>query len=234
MGWMTTGPALGTMAWHWPTEGFVRRVLWTAHRLSVLLVLVVGSASGLAAQSLVATASAGTAGAGVAPPFNFQPEYSTARSQNVIPWGIGPYMINNQFEIGHFEPCTRVTGPVTSAGDTYYKQCHGPYEVGKDSGKVFEPNDAPCYRFGDTHGGKVPPNPVTGCDVFFNAIGDLDYDGSPYRADWLSSTTAGPFPSPFLQRQPTTTGGRGAPSGPSPGRSAAIPAAEHAGANAWR
>jgi hypothetical protein len=120
-------------------------------------------------------------------------------------------MINNQFEIGHFEPCTRVTGPVTSTADTFYKRCHGPYEAGKDSGNVFEPNDAPCYRAGDTHGGTVPPNLVTGCDVFFNAIGDLDYDGSPYRADWPSSTTAGRFPSPFLQRQPTTTGGRGYP-----------------------
>jgi hypothetical protein len=43
-------------------------------------------------------------------PFNFQPEYSSARAQNIIPWGIGPYMINDQYEIGHFEPCTSVTG----------------------------------------------------------------------------------------------------------------------------
>ncbi len=42
--------------------------------------------------------------------FNFQPEYSTARARNIIPWGIGPYMINDQYEIGHFEPCTSVTG----------------------------------------------------------------------------------------------------------------------------
>ena len=144
-------------------------------------------------------------------PFNFQPEYSSARAQNVIPWGFGPYMINDQFEIGHFEPCSRVSGPVTSTGDTFYKRCHGPYETGKDSGKVFEANDAPCYRAGDTHGGTVPPNLVTGCAVFLGAIGDLDYDGSPYRADWPRSTTAGRFPSPFLQRQPTTKGGRGYP-----------------------
>src|SRR5215472_9840497 len=43
------------------------RVLWKAHRLSVLVILVVGSALGLAAQSLVATASASAAGAGVRP-----------------------------------------------------------------------------------------------------------------------------------------------------------------------
>jgi hypothetical protein len=49
---------------------------------------------------------------------------------------------------------------------------------------------------------------VTGCDVFFNAIGDLDYDGTSYRANWPDSTTAGPFPTPFLQQQPVTAGGR--------------------------
>ena len=26
---------------------------------------------------------------------------------NVIPWGFGPYMINSEFEVGHFEACTR-------------------------------------------------------------------------------------------------------------------------------
>jgi hypothetical protein len=148
-------------------------------------------------------------------PFNFQPEYSTARPQNIIPWGIGPYMINNEFEIGHFEACRSVTGRATFTSghftDTYYKRCHGPYESARDSAKSFEPNDSPCFRAGDTHGGTVPPNLVTGCAVYFGAIGDLDYDGSPYRADWPDSTAAGPFPTPFLQRQPTTAGGHGYP-----------------------
>jgi hypothetical protein len=144
-------------------------------------------------------------------PFNFEPEYSTARAQNIIPWGIGPYMINNQFEIGHFEPCTTITGPRTltseSFTDTYYKRCHGPYEAGDhDSGATFEPNDSPCYPAGDTHGGTTDPNLVTGCDVFFDAIGDLDYDGNSYRADWPNSLSPGAFPSPFLQRPPTTGG----------------------------
>ncbi len=148
-------------------------------------------------------------------PFNFQPEYSTARPQNIIPWGIGPYMINSEFEIGHFEACRSVTGAATFTmghfSDTYYKRCHGPYEVGKDSAKSYEPNDSPCYRAGDTHGGTVAPNLVTGCAVYFGAIGDLDYDGSPYWPDWPSSTASGRFPSPFLQRQPTTAGGHGYP-----------------------
>jgi hypothetical protein len=143
-------------------------------------------------------------------PFNFQPAYNTARARNIIPWGIGPYMINTEYEIGHWEPCTSVSGPaVFTAGsfkDTYYKTCKSPYETSPDSGKAFEPNDAPCFKKGDTHGGTVPPNLVTGCDVFFNAIGDLDYDGSPYWADWPHSLKAGPFPTPFLQQEPTSGG----------------------------
>ena len=143
-------------------------------------------------------------------PFSFQPEYSTARAQNIIPWGIGPYMINTEYEIGHWEACTTVTGAATdtigSFSDTYYKHCHGPYEQAADSGSSFEPNDAPCYPQGDTHNGTVAPNLVTGCDVFFDAIGDLDYDGQPYYADWPDSPTAGIFPSSFLQHEPTTGG----------------------------
>ena len=145
--------------------------------------------------------------------FNFQPEYNTARAANIIPWGIGPYMINDQYEIGHFEPCTKVTGAATlSLGkhhtDTYYKHCAGPYEVGKDTPKAgLEPNDAPCYRFGDRHTGLAAPNQVTGCAVYLDAIGDLDYDGTPYRADWPNSVTPDRYPSSFLQQQPTTVGG---------------------------
>jgi hypothetical protein len=145
-------------------------------------------------------------------PFNFQPEYATARAQNIIPWGIGPYMINTQYEIGHWEACTKVTGPATftqgSFTDTYFNHCQGPYESSADGGNSNEPNDSPCYTQGDTHGGTVAPNLVTGCDVFFGAIGDLDYDGQPYYPDWPNSATAGTFPSPFMQQQPTTGGQR--------------------------
>jgi hypothetical protein len=145
-------------------------------------------------------------------PFNFQPEYSSARARNLLPWGIGPYMINSQFEIGHFEPCTSVHGKGTltvgSFTDTFFNNCAGPYESAKDTTNPLEPNDSPCFRFGDRHGGTAAPNLVTGCDVFDGAIGDLDYDGTPYRADWPNSTTPDSFPSPFLQQQPTTVGGR--------------------------
>ena len=143
--------------------------------------------------------------------FNFQPEYSSARARNVIPWGFGPYMINSQFEIGHFEPCTSVSGKGTSKvgsfTDTFFKHCAGPYESTKDTTNSFEPDDSPCFRSGDTHGGKAAPNLVTGCAVFDDAIGDLDYDGTPYYPDWPNSTVPDSFPSPFLQQQPTTVGG---------------------------
>jgi hypothetical protein len=143
-------------------------------------------------------------------PFNFEPEYSTARPQNVIPWGFGPYMISNQFEVGHFEACTSVTGLV-KAPDPYYKRCHGPYEAAADTNATFEPNDAPCYPKGDTHNGTAAPNEVTGCPVFYNAIGDLDYDGNSYWRDWPNTLSANRFPSPFLQQQPTTVSGAGYP-----------------------
>ena len=140
-------------------------------------------------------------------PFNFQPEYSSARAQNIIPWGIGPYMINDQFEVGHFEPCTSVSNPVIVPGsDTYYTTCSGPYEKTPED-PTLEPDDAPCYPFGDTHGGTAAPNLVTGCDVFTDAIGDLDWDGTPYYPDWPDSVTPDQFPSTFLQLQPTTNGG---------------------------
>ena len=44
-------------------------------------------------------------------PFNYQPEYNTARAQNIVPWAALETNISTEFEIGHFEPCTRVTTP---------------------------------------------------------------------------------------------------------------------------
>jgi hypothetical protein len=145
-------------------------------------------------------------------PFNFQPSYATARSQNIVPWGFGPYGINTEFEIGHFEPCTTLTGksslqngPTT---DTFFNVCHGPYEsdAPPDTPKSQEPNDSPCYPRGDTHGGTVPPNQVTGCDVFFGAVGDLDFDGTPYRTDWPTSVRPNRYPATFQQATPTSGG----------------------------
>ena len=142
-------------------------------------------------------------------PFNFEPEYSSAAANNILPWGAGPYMLDNQFEIGHFEPCTRITGKQTltieSFTDTFWTNCHGPYDRGQEDPNL-EPDDSPCYPVGDTHGGTVPPNQVTGCLVFFDAIGDLDYDGTSYYADWPTSSSPNRFPGTFAQAQPSTQG----------------------------
>ncbi len=59
----------------------------------------------------------------------------------IIPWGPGPYLLSDEFEIGHFEPCRSVSGPVTvtsgSASDTY-QNCAGPYESPSDSGSALD------------------------------------------------------------------------------------------------
>ena len=49
----------------------------------------------------------------------------------------GPWLISgilNQFEIGHFEPCSKVTGKLTiglgpGVSDTTWLTCHGAYEA---------------------------------------------------------------------------------------------------------
>jgi hypothetical protein len=142
-------------------------------------------------------------------PFNFEPEYSSAAAGNILPWGAGPYMLDTQFETGHFEPCTRVTSPQPytqgTFTDTYYTNCVGPYDTAAENPNL-EPDDSPCYPFGDTHGGTAAPNLVTGCDVFYSAIGDLDYDGTPYYADWPTSTYPSRFPGAFAQAQPISDG----------------------------
>ncbi|HET9895855.1 MAG TPA: hypothetical protein VFQ44_13085 [Streptosporangiaceae bacterium] len=146
--------------------------------------------------------------------FNFQPEYNTAKGSNILPWGIGAYMINDEYEIGHFEACTSVSkrgiDKITKTiSDPFFKDCSGPYETTTENPKL-EPDDAPCFKKGDAHGAlHAAPNKVTGCAVFNDAIGDLDFDGSSYYPDWPSSLLVQPgnsFPTPFLQGQPTTAG----------------------------
>jgi hypothetical protein len=145
-------------------------------------------------------------------PFNYQPEYSTAKKQNIIPWAALETNISTQFEIGHFEPCTSVQNPVPftfgTFHDTQWQDCTSPYEAttqpdGKPNPEI---SDAPCYPNGFTHGGQAPPNQVAGCIQAIAQNGDLDYDGTPYWPDWPSSVTPNNWPSPFLQMQPKTRG----------------------------
>jgi len=149
-------------------------------------------------------------------PFNWQPEYSTAKPANIVPWTALEGSIFTQFEIGHFEPCRRIADPITisfqSFTDTTWQTCTGPYEASASPDTSTNPegaNNAPCYPRGDTHGGRTPPNMVTGCGVIIGPLSpssDLDYDGTSYWPDWPSSVNPGRHPSPFLQLQPTSGG----------------------------
>jgi hypothetical protein len=153
-------------------------------------------------------------------PFNYEPEYDTASPNNVVPWAALLGGILTQYEIGHFTPCTSLSNPASggllglTAGDPFSLTCNGPYETVADSGTNPEPlgGDAFCYPAGDTHtalnqfGITADPNLVTGCDDFL-AGGDIDFDGTPYRADWPTGPApTATRPASFLQDQPTSGG----------------------------
>jgi hypothetical protein len=149
-------------------------------------------------------------------PHNFQPEYNTASPAGITPWAALQTNISTEYETGHFEACTKVTKPSAltfPAGltDTTWNNCIGPYEQaapGGDGGpNGLEPSDAPCYPAGDTHGAlNTAPDEVTGCLDELTQNGDLDFDGSPYWADWPTSTTPGPFPGAIVQQMPSSAG----------------------------
>jgi hypothetical protein len=145
-------------------------------------------------------------------PFNFQPLFNTARPQNSIGWSVLLSGILSEYEIGHFIPCRSLSGTIQLGGaftDTSGEFCNGAYENAgpPDTGPTsLEATDALCYPAGDTHGGVAPPNEVTGCEDNFTQNGDLDFDGTPYYADYPDSLNPGPFPSPILQLQPSTGG----------------------------
>jgi hypothetical protein len=144
-------------------------------------------------------------------PFNYEPEYRTARKHNVIPWAALETNISTQYEIGHYIPCTSVENPVTvdfgGAVDTFWRDCRGPYErAGREAGLTEEPDDSPCFPEGYTHHGLAAPNLVAGCANFFAGNGDLDYDGTSYWSDWPNSLTPHRHPSPFLQSEPRARG----------------------------
>ncbi len=152
-------------------------------------------------------------------PFNFQPEYNTAAPQNKSPWGADVGNITTQFETGHFEPCTRVTGPVqlplsATVTDTFWTNCRGPYEATAppDGGANPEVNDSPCYPKGDTHGAlQTAPDTVTGCYDAFAQNGDLDFNGTPYWPEWpTGANPTSKLPGSFVEWLPTS-GNQGYP-----------------------
>ena len=164
-------------------------------------------------------------------PFNYQPEYSTAKPQNIIPWAALDN-ISTQFEIGHFEPCTSVTDPMPFAAgnftDTIWQNCTGPYEdAAQADGSTGNPevSDAPCWPNGFTHHGHAPPNEVAGCIQTIAQNGDLDYDGTSYWPNWPDSTT----PTAIRRRSSSRSPRRAAiPTRRSSSRRTPPPASRHA------
>ena len=150
-------------------------------------------------------------------PFNFQPEFNTAKPGNIIPWAAIQTDVSTEFETGHWESCTSLTKPVNpnpfDSGDTGgdWNECHGPYEH-NDGGEGAELGEAECYKAGDTHPGydgpgtSTAPDQATGCQDNVYQNGDLDFDGSPYWPEWPTGTTAGTYPSAFVDWFPTTGG----------------------------
>ena len=152
-------------------------------------------------------------------PFNFEPEYSTARAGNIVPWAALQTNVGAAYEIGHFEACTSLSSPlpsnpfdVSDTGGTY-NACSGPYESTGSGGEGAEIGDGICYQAGDTHtgydgpGSSTPPDEVSRCLADLYQNGDLDFDGSPYWPEWPTAATAtATLPASFAQSLPTSNG----------------------------
>jgi hypothetical protein len=153
-------------------------------------------------------------------PFNYEPEYSTAKVGNIIPWAAIQADISTEYEIGHWTPCSTLSDPATGAtlgftgGDPFFLTCNGPYEDAAGSDATNEEGasgDAPCFPVGDTHdalnqfGVFADPNMMSGCLNFFN--NDIDFDGTSYWPDWPTGTTpTATTPGSFVESAPTSNG----------------------------
>ena len=101
-------------------------------------------------------------------PFNFHPEYNTARQQNQVPWAALEGGVLMEQEIGHFEPCSSVTNTLAytatyADGQTFSdpstaQTCVGGFE---GAGKVGEgpcsPSTGVCQN-ATTEGGAACPS----------------------------------------------------------------------------
>jgi len=153
-------------------------------------------------------------------PFNFQPEYNTAKAGNINPWGADQVDISTVFETGHWEACTSLSDPIANPldpndGSQMYNECIGPYEnAGPPDANTAEAGDAICWYAGDTHPGfagagtSTAPDLMTGCQDNLFQNGDLDFDGTPYwKGEWPTGpTTTSRLPSSFVEQFPTSDG----------------------------
>jgi hypothetical protein len=151
-------------------------------------------------------------------PFNFQPEFNTAKSGNINSWGADQVNISTEFETGHWEACTSLSDQISnpfdpSDGSPMFNECSGPYEsAGPPDNTTPEAGEAPCYLAGATHPGYAGPGTstdparMTGCQDTIFQNGDLDFDGSPYWTEWPTGLKPTIYPSSFLESFPTSNG----------------------------
>jgi hypothetical protein len=151
-------------------------------------------------------------------PFNFEPEYNTAAKANIVPWAALATNISTEYETGHWEPCSSLSDSLTpnpfDPADTgrTYNECNGPYETaGGPEGA--ETGDGLCYYAGDTHPGfdgpgtSTDPDVTTGCQDNYLQNGDLDFDGTPYYAEWpVGPSPTAKLPGSFVEQLPTSGG----------------------------
>ncbi len=156
---------------------------------------------------------------------NWQPEYSTAKAGNIIPWAALQTDISTEYETGHSEVCNSVTGGYGSGANQFanpfdpydlggtYSTCVGGDEGTTGAGEGDETTDGICYPANDTHAGwdqgtgTVTGPPIAFCQDNFTQNGDLDFDGTPYRTEWpTGASPTGLYPSSFVESLPTSNG----------------------------
>ncbi len=151
-------------------------------------------------------------------PFNFEPEYNTAAKANIVPWAALATNISTEYETGHWEPCSSLSDSLTpnpfDPADTgaTYNECNGPYETAGGA-EGAETGDGLCYYAGDTHPGfdgpgtSTDPDVTTGCQDNYLQNGDLDFDGTPYYAEWpVGPNPTHKLPGSFVEQLPTSVG----------------------------
>jgi hypothetical protein len=150
---------------------------------------------------------------------NWQPEYSTAAPGNIIPWAALQTNISTEYETGHFEACSSLSGSIgTNPFDTYdrggtYSTCSGGDETASGASEGAEVTDGLCYPANDSHtnwddaGGTAQGPPIAGCQTNYNQNGDLDFDGTSYQTEWPTSLKPTFLhPSSFVESLPTSAG----------------------------
>ena len=100
-------------------------------------------------------------------PFNFEPEYNTAAAEHQ---SLGSALdgINTEFEIGHFEPCTRSpagerSSPAPSTTSTTTAATAPTRPTRRTTAETARSRTSPpAPRHGDTHGGQGAAEPGDG------------------------------------------------------------------------